>query len=86
MNEGKAKTLVVASVGAAAVLSSLEHVAKAELPPLSTYVGATIAGVGLLFLAELSPDVAGGLALLLLTGAVLRNGSAAARTVRDSLD
>lgn len=86
MTEGKAKTLTVAAVGAAAVLSSLEHVADGERPPLSTFVGATVAGVVLLATAEVAPDLAGGLALLLLLGAVLRNGQSAARTLSDTLD
>lgn len=86
MTEGKAKAVTVAAVGAAGLLSSLEHVAAGERPPLRTFVGVVVSGVVLLALAEVAPDLAGALALLLLTGAVLRNGVAVARTVSDSLD
>lgn len=86
MTESKAKTITIAAVGAAGVLSSLEHVAQGNRPPLRTFVGVVVSGVILLTVAEVAPDVAGGLALLLLTGAVLRNGAGAARTLSDSLD
>lgn len=86
MNEGTAKSLTVAAVGAAGLLSSLEYVAKGERPPLRTLVGVVVSGVVLLTVAEVAPTLAGSLALLLLTGAVLRNGVAVARVVSDSLD
>ncbi len=86
MIESKAKTITIAAVGTAGLLSSLEYVAKGERPPLSTFVGVVVSGFFLLALAELSPDLAGGLALLLLTGAVLRNGVNASRVISDSLD
>jgi hypothetical protein len=86
MTGGKAKALTVAAVGTAALFASLEHVAKGRTPPLSTYVGAAVAGVGLLALAEVSPELAAGFAGLLLVGSVLRNGVSAARTVQNALD
>lgn len=86
MTESKAKTLTVAAVGAAGLLASLEHLADGERPPLKTFVGVGVAGVVLLTVAEVAPGLAGGLALLLLTGALLRNGTSAARTLTDSLD
>lgn len=86
MTGGKAKSLVIASVGAAGVLSSLEYLADGKRPPLTVFVGMTVTGVVLLAAADLSPDVAGGLALLLLVGAVLRNGTAAAKTLSTTLD
>lgn len=86
MTEAKAKTLSVVAVGAAVVLSSLEHLAHGERPPLSTLVGASVAGVGLLTLAEVSPDLAGGFALVLLLGATLRNGVGAVRTIQTAID
>lgn len=86
MIESKAKTITVAAVGAAGVLSSLEHVAAGRRPPLQTFVGVVVSGVFLLALAEVAPSLAGGLALLLLTGAVLRNGVGAARTIQTAID
>lgn len=86
MNEAKAKTLTIAAVGAAGLLASLEYVAKGERPPLRTFVGVAVSGVVLLTLAEVAPGLAGSLALLLLVGALLRNGVGAARTLADSLD
>lgn len=86
MTGGKAKALTVAAVGTAALLASLEHVAAGKQPPVTTYVGAAVAGVGLLTLAEVSPELAAGFAGLLLVGSVLRNGSNAARTVQHALD
>lgn len=86
MTPGGAKTLTVAAVGTAAVLASLEHVAAGRKPPLTVYVGAGVAGVVLLAVADLAPPIAAGLAGLLLAGALLRNGSQAASTLTSSLD
>lgn len=85
MTESKAKTLAVVAVGAAGVLASLEHLAQGDRPPLSILVGAGVAGVLLLALAEASPGLAGGFALLLLVGALLRNGVDFANTVKSSI-
>lgn len=77
MNESKAKTAIVASVGGAAVLAVLDAVAHDKRPPLSVGVGAAVAGLMLLALAEAAPEVAAGLAVLLFVGSVLSNGSEA---------
>lgn len=82
MTGGKAKALTIAAVGTAGLLASLEHVARGQQPPVTTFVGVAVSGVALLALAEVSPQVAAGFAGLLLVGSLLRNGSDVARTVQ----
>lgn len=86
MTPSRAKALTVAAVGTAALLASLEHVSRGQQPPLTVYIGAAVSGVALLALSDVAPSLAAGFAGLLLVGALLRNGTNAARTLSTSLD
>jgi hypothetical protein len=86
VNEAKAKTVVIASVGTAAILSSLESVSKGQRPPVSVFIGAAVSGFLLLTLAEVSPSLGAAFGGLLLTGAVLRNGTAATAALSQTFD
>lgn len=85
MTESHAKTLILASVGTSAVLASLDSISRGQRPDLRIFVGAGVTGFLLLVGAEVSPQLAGGFALLLLVGALLTNGVKAAGAVTKSL-
>lgn len=80
-SERSAKTAVVGAVAGAALLSSAQSLATGTMPPVRIGVGAVIAGAMLYALADSAPAVAGGFALLLITGAVMVNGVQVAKIV-----
>jgi hypothetical protein len=78
MNERQAKTLVIVGTSGAAMLASAEAIATGRPPSVRIGVGAVVAGSVLYALAGFIPPVAGGLALVMLTGSVLTNGATVA--------
>lgn len=85
MNEPNAKSVTVAAVGTAGVLSSLEYIADGQRPPLAVGIGVVVSGVVLLALCEVAPNLGAALAALLLVGALLRNGTSFASQLSTSL-
>lgn len=71
----QAKTLVITATAGSAILASLEQIATKQFPSVRIGVGAVIVGAVMYALTDISPALAGALALLLLAGAVLTNGT-----------
>lgn len=87
MTETEAKRLIIVATVVASLLAVVAQlVTERELPPVRTGIGVFVAALLLSLLAEASPRVAGGMAALLLTSAVLTLGpqviGATNRTVR----
>src|SRR5689334_13015084 len=74
MNEDRAQSLVVGALAAAAAIGAGNAVAQGEKPPLSQLVGFGFAGLGLAVGSMVAPDLAAGLALLMLTTTVFLYG------------
>lgn len=81
LTDRQAKSLVVGAVAGAGLLASAESLASGNLPSVRVAVGGVIAGAVLYALADVAPPLAGGLALILITGAALTNGVNVARIV-----
>lgn len=77
----QAKSLVVGSIAGAAILASAQQLATGSMPDVRVAVGGVIAGAVLYALADVAPPLAGSLALLVLTGALLTNGADVARVI-----
>ena len=75
MTGSGAKSLTVVSLIVSGSLASVESIRDGHLPPVRLAFGGLIAGVVLFTLADAAPDVAGGLAGLLLVGSLLTTGS-----------
>lgn len=72
MEAGRAKTLTTMSMGlmfTAGIVKST--VVDDRFPPVSFFIGVGFASVGLAMAADLAPEVAGSLALLIMTVVVL---------------
>lgn len=77
----QAKSMVIGATAGAAILASLVQLSEGSAPDIRVGVGAVIAG-GLMFaLADVAPSLAGSLALVLLVGAALQNGTKVAAIV-----
>lgn len=79
MTAANAKSIALGSVITAGAIASVKSVSAGQLPPLRVGVGVFVAGAMLLALADSQPKLAAGFGLLLLTGAVLRDGIPTAR-------
>jgi len=79
VNTAQAQQLAATAVLVAGGLTVVSYVADRQTPPLRVGLGVVIAGVCLSTLAEVAPDVAGPLAILVLTSAVFVHGGPAAR-------
>ena len=71
MDKPQAKRIVLLGVTGSAVLTSVGALRREELPPTAVGLGAAVAGIGLAALAEVWPDGAAGLAVLMLTTSAL---------------
>lgn len=74
----QAKGLVIGATAGAGILASAAQLAEGSPPDVRVAVGATIAAALMYALADYAPELAGGLALLMLVGAVLSNGATVA--------
>jgi hypothetical protein len=68
---------IVTAIGVSGALVLVKAGASADLPPVRTWIGLTFAGIGMAVLAESSPNLAGSLALLMLTTSVFVYGKPA---------
>lgn len=81
MKASTAKGLVIGSTATAGMLASASDLVNGRPPQVRTAVGAVIAAALLYALADVAPPLAGGLALVLLLGAVLTNGAEVAEII-----
>lgn len=86
MNASTAKGLVVGAAAGAGLLASAHDLVAGNPPQIRTAVGAAIAAALLYALADVAPPLAGGLALVLLTGAVLRHGVEVADIIMNAVN
>jgi hypothetical protein len=68
---------IVTAIGVSGALVLVKAGAADQMPPVRTWIGLTFAGVGMAVMAETSPNIAGGLALLMLTTSVFVYGKPA---------
>lgn len=83
--EAQAKGLVIGAVAGAGILASAAQLVEGKPPSIRTALGGAIAAAMLYALADWAPNVAGGLALVLLVGAVLTNGMDVASIINKSV-
>lgn len=81
----QAKGLVIGATAGAGVLASLASIADSKPPSIRIAVGATIVAVVLYAIADWAPELAGMLALVVLTGAILTNGTDVANVANNAL-
>lgn len=86
MSKSTAKGLVIGATAGAAILASAHDLVTGNPPQVRTAVAAVIAAALLYALAEVAPPLAGGLALIVLTGAVLRHGVEVADIVTQAIN
>lgn len=84
MSTDKANAHIVTAIGVSGALVLVKAGAADELPPVRTWVGLTFAGVGLAVLAQSQPNLAGGMALLMLTTSVFVYGKPAWDAISDA--
>lgn len=84
MSVDAANSNIVTAIGVSGVLVLVKAGAADELPPIRTWIGLSFAGIGLSVLAQNSPDLAGGLALLMLTTSVFVYGKPAWDAIADA--
>jgi hypothetical protein len=77
MTADVANAHIVTAIGVSGALVLVKAGAADEMPPVRTWIGLTFAGVGMAVMAETSPNIAGGLALLMLTTSVFVYGKPA---------
>ena len=85
MTPGKAQTLIVTSLAVSGGLVVVKDAKAGQLPGARLAIGLTFTGVSLGVLAQFSPDLAGGVALLLLTTSVFVYGGPAFLAISGSL-
>lgn len=85
MSASSAKSVALGCVIGAGAIASVSSISAGHLPPLRVGVGVFVAGAMLLALADASPQLAAGFGVLVLVGAVLRDGIPAARQLQKSL-
>lgn len=79
MDRGQAKRLILLAVVISATVATVRQIRAGQTPEPAIYVGAFIAAVTLTLLAEASPQVAGGLAAVLVVSTILVDGVDLAR-------
>lgn len=67
------------------IIASVEPLSQEKIPPLRTIAGVAGAGILLFGVESVAPDVANGLAILMLLGALLTKGIPAAKAVNTTL-
>jgi len=84
MTTDVANAHIVTAIGVSGALVLVKAGAADELPPIRTWIGLSFAGIGLAVLAQNSPELAGGLALLMLTTSVFVYGKPAWDAITDA--
>ncbi|MFJ7153262.1 hypothetical protein ACIQVT_34535 [Streptomyces sp. NPDC100445] len=70
----QANAHIVTALGVSGALVLVKAGARSEMPPVRTWIGLTFAGVALATVAQSEPNIAGGIAMLMLTSAVFVYG------------
>jgi hypothetical protein len=70
----QAKRLVLGGLGVAGIMAAAGDLASGEAPKLRIFIGACVAAAVLAMVAELQPELAAGLALLILLSATIAAG------------
>lgn len=73
----KANAHIVTALGVSGALVLVKAGAKGDMPPVRTWIGLTFAGMGLAVMAQSWPDIAGGIAMLVLITSVFVYGGPA---------
>lgn len=74
MGQLRAQELVVGCLAATAAVSATSTMAEGDVPGMRLVVGLAFTGMGLATVAMFAPDLAGGLAVLILTTTVFVYG------------
>lgn len=77
MTTDKANAQIVTALGVSGALVLVKAGAKGDVPPVRTWIGMSFAGIGLAVMAQSWPDIAGGLAMLILITSVFVYGKPA---------
>lgn len=77
MSTDKANAHIVTALGVSGALVLIKAGAKNDLPPVRTWIGLTFAGLGLSVMAQSWPDLAGGMAMLIVITSVFVYGGPA---------
>lgn len=85
MTTERAQSLVITAFAASGALVLIKHASADELPPGRFVIGTGIAAVMLATLAQVLPDLAGALAVLILTTAALVYGGPAWKTISSAV-
>lgn len=75
MTSDSAERLVVASLVVAGLVTAVSDLADGHRPSLGLPIALTVAGMMLAAATDFAPDLAGGFAVLLMIGALLRVGN-----------
>ncbi|MFG3244844.1 hypothetical protein [Streptomyces sp. NPDC048157] len=73
----KANAHIVTALGVSGALVLVKAGAKGDMPPVRTWIGLTFAGMALSVMAQSWPDMAGGIAMLVLLTSVFVYGKPA---------
>lgn len=79
--EHRAQELVVGCLAATAVVAASSSLASGDVPGIRMVVGLAVSGMGLAAASMFAPDLAGGLAVLILTTTVFVYGKPLADAV-----
>ncbi len=85
MTTERAQGLVVTSFTVSSILVLIKDAADNELPPVRFVIGTFTAATLLAALAQVLPDLAGAMAVLILTSAALVYGGPAWKVITNSL-
>lgn len=83
MTSDRAQGLIVTAFGVSASLVLVKAFAADDVPPARFVIGTTVAAVMLAALAQVLPDLAGGLAVLILVTSVVVYGGPAWKIITD---
>lgn len=86
MSTDKANAHIVTALGVSGALVLIKAGAENDLPPVRTWIGMTFAGISLAVLAQSWPDLAGPLALLVITTSVFVYGKPAWDAISKATD
>jgi hypothetical protein len=85
MTVDKANASIVTALGVSGALVLVKAGASADMPPARTWIGLSFAGVALSVMAQSWPDLAGGIAMLLVITSVFVYGGPAWTAISKSL-
>jgi hypothetical protein len=77
MTTDRANASIVTALGVSGALVLVKAGAAGDMPPVRTWVGITFAGLALSVLAQSQPEIAGGIAMLMMCTSVFVYGKPA---------